>query len=61
MTKKPPSHIRVSSLERTLDFVESVIEEMENEDARNAAAFAIKLIRKQYGLLTENHDGQQAQ
>lgn len=51
MNKKTPTHIRVSNLERTLRMVEFVVEEMENENAREGALFAIKLIRKQYGLI----------
>ena len=50
MDKKTPTHIRVSNLERTLRMIESMIEEMTNDDARFGALLAIKLIRKQYGL-----------
>ena len=50
MSEKKPTHIRVSNLEKTLQMVESVIEELEDERVIQGAEFAIKLIRKQYGL-----------
>lgn len=50
VNKKSPTHIRVSNLERTLRMIESMIEEMANDDARQGALLVIRLIRKQYGL-----------
>lgn len=47
---KKPDVIRVSNLARTLRMVESMVEEITNEDGKVGADLVLRLIRKEYGI-----------
>lgn len=53
MTKKKPTMIRIGNLERTLRMIESMTEEIANEDGKAGADLVIRLIRKEYGIEEE--------